>query len=367
MRYAVPALAAIMNPLRSSLLGLFLIGHPADAQTETVLVGVVPAEVAAVAQPLPLTGTVTPARISAVSAEVAGKVARVHVEEGDRIEPGGVLAALDNRRARIAVAQAQAATREAEAALADAQRRFDIATTLAGRQAISDNERRTRETEVQTDRAVRDRRKAEENEQALLLELHDIRAPFAGVVARRLTDAGAWVEPGDAVVELVELRELRIDVAVPQAYFTHLSRDIRVTVRLDAQPHETFEGRLLSTIPVADPGSRTFPARVSVANADANLMPGLSATVTLHLPTASRHVTIPRDALLRHPDGRTTAWVVENASTGATAAERVIEIGNTFDGRVEVRSGLSEGDLVVVEGNEGLRPGLPVQVSRRGS
>ena len=355
------------RPLWSSLLLLLMISHQAIAQSGAARVGVSAVEMEDIVEQLPLTGTVTPARRSPVSTEIAGKIAQLHVEEGTLVESGDVLATLDARRARLSLAQAQAAEREAEAERADAERRLDMARRLAERRAVSEDERRTLETEVQSDRAVLERLQAEADEQALLLDLHDIRAPFAGVVAQRFTDSGAWVQPGDPIVELVELSRLRIDVAVPQEFYPRLTGGARATIRLDARPENTLEGSLLSAVPVASPGSRTFLARVAVSDDNAALMPGQSADVTLHLPTGDRHPVIPRDALLRYPDGRTTAWVVINADGGATAQERNIAVGRTFAGRVEVRSGLTEGDLVVVEGNEGLQPGQTVDIVRSGS
>lgn len=347
---------------------LFLLNVPmAYAQLPVARVSVAVVEVEEIVEQLTLTGTVTAARRSPVSTEVAGKIAQLHVEEGDRIEPGGVLATLDGRRVRLASAQAQAAMRQAEAELADAERRLDMARRLAERRAISDDERRTLETEVHTDRAVLERLQAEASEQALLLELHEIRAPFGGVVAQRFTDAGAWVEPGDPVVELVEVSRLRIDVAVPQEFYPRLAGDTRANVRLDADPSATIEGTLVSAVPVASPGSRTFLARIAVSNEDTALMPGLSAKVTLHLPTGDRRPVIPRDALIRHSDGRTTAWVVVSVDGAMTAQERSIETGRRFAGRVEVRNGLNEGDTVVIEGNEGLQPGQGVEVVRNAS
>ncbi|ABI75558.1 efflux transporter, RND family, MFP subunit [Hyphomonas neptunium ATCC 15444] len=357
----------LFTPVCSGLLLFLLSALPAYAQSGAARVSVAAVETEEIVEQLTLTGTVTAARRSPISSEIAGKIAQLQVEEGDRIPSGGVLATLDARRARLASRQAQAAMRQAEAELVDAERRLEMARRLAERRAVSEDERGTLETEVQTDRAVLERLRAEAGEQALLIDMHEIRAPFAGVVAQRFTEAGAWVEPGDPVVELVDLDQLRIDVAAPQEFYPRLAGGARATVRLDAQPGSALEGTLLSAVPVASPGSRTFLARIVVSNENAALMPGLSAKVTLHLPTGNRHPVIPRDALIRHPDGRTTAWVVVSAGGALTAQERNIVTGRAFAGRVEVRRGLSDGDSVVTEGNEGLQPGQAVEIVRNAS
>lgn len=363
------------NPIKPRLFVLLISGlvfflmsaPPTYAQSRAARVSVATVQAEEIVEQLTLTGTVTAARRSPVSAEIAGKVAELHVEEGDRLEEGGVLATFNVRRARLASEQAQAAMRQAEAELADAERRLDMARRLAERRAVSEDERRSLETEVQTDRAVLERLQAEANEQALLLELHEIRAPFDGVIAQRFTEAGAWVQPGDPLVELVDLSRLRIDVAVPQEFYSRLAGGARATVRLDAKPEAAIEGALQSAVPVASPGSRTFLARIVVPNDDGALMPGLSVKATLHLPTGSRRPVIPRDALIRHPDGRTTVWIVVSDGGAMTAQERNIETGRAFAGQVEVRGGLREGDAVVTEGNEGLQPGQAVEIVQNAS
>lgn len=342
-------------------------GTHALAQEEGAVVAVEVVERADIIEQVPLTGTVTSARVSPVSSEIAGKVSRMHVDGGSRVEKGEALVELDGEFARLALRQAEAAAREAQAALADAERRLNVAQRLVGQRAVSEDELRTRETEVETDSAVLERLQAEQEEQALRLEHHEIRAPFSGVISRRMTEAGAWVEPGTAVVELVAMDALRIDVPVPQDDFPRLSEDTEISVKLDALPGEDLDARLESTIPVGDPSARTFTARVVLEDEQAALTPGMSARVTLHLATGERDLVIPRDALIRYPDGRTVVWVVEESEGDLQASERRVETGLAFDGMLQVREGLEAGARVVVQGNEGLRPGQAVRLEEDAS
>ncbi|WP_162175178.1 efflux RND transporter periplasmic adaptor subunit [Fodinicurvata fenggangensis] len=337
-------------------------GTTALAQEDRAVVVVKTTERADIIEQVPLTGTVTSPRVSPVSSEIAGRVSRMHVEGGSHVEKGEALVELDGEFARLTLRQAEAAAREAQAALVDAQRRLNVAQRLVGQRAVSETELRTRETEVETDRAVLEGLQAEREEQALRLERHEITAPFSGVISRRMTEVGAWVAPGAAVVELVAMDGLRIDVPVPQDDFPRLAEDMEISVDFEAIPGEAFKARLESSIPVADPSARTFTARVVLEDGQVTLTPGMSARVTLHLATGERDPVIPRDALIRYPDGRTAVWTVEDGEDGLRASERLVETGLAFDGQLQIREGLEAGERVVVEGNEGLRPGQAVRL-----
>ncbi|MFN3210043.1 MAG: efflux RND transporter periplasmic adaptor subunit [Roseovarius sp.] len=337
------------------------------AQDESALVFVQTVEEVDIRETIPLAGTVASARVSALSAEIAGKVTRVDVDSGSHVESGETLVELDSALVRLSERQAAAAVREAEAELTDAQRRFGIAERLAGQSTLSENELRARRTEVEVDTAVLERLQAEREVQAYRLARHAITAPFPGAVARRLTEVGAWVEPGTAVVELVDMQNLRIDVPVPQEHFQRLSEGTEVSVRFDAIPDQSFAARFQSLVPVSETTARTFLARVVLTGDAPSLMPGMSAQVTFRLPTGEQHAVIPRDGLVRYPDGRTVVWVVEEDGDVATVAEREVELGLAFDGMFQVRSGLSAGERVVVVGNETLSPGQPVRFKEGGT
>ena len=122
----------------------------------------------------------------------------------------------------------------------------------------------------------------------------------------------------------------------------------------------------MRTLPVdpslTDPTGRTFLLRVSADSVIDGMRPGNAVRAELSLPTGSGGLSVPRDAVLRLADGRIVVWVVEETEAGATVREQRIEIGYRYDGRVEVRSGLSAGQLVVVRGNERLRPNQAVEL-----
>jgi RND family efflux transporter MFP subunit len=334
----------------------------AQAPAPPVTVG--RAERSAIVQEVPVTGTVASPNVSRISAEVAGRVAEMAVDVGDRVEAGDRLARLDPELARLALERARAATREAAAALADAQRRLRDADRLSSQNALARTTLESLRAEVDGAEAALARFRAEERRQAALLARHEIGAPFAGAISRKLAATGEWVEPGTPLVELVSTHELRIDFQVPQEHYTGVAAGDRVDVVLDSGSARSFAGHVASVVPQSDPGARTFLVVVRLDDPDAPIIPGMSARARLRLGTGREGVVVPRDALLRHPDGRTTVWVLSGSAEGAraTVSERRVDLGRAFDGRVEVVEGLEAGESVVLRGNEGLQEGQAVRV-----
>jgi RND family efflux transporter MFP subunit len=309
-----------------------------------------------------LSGTVVSTRAAGVSTAVAGLVEAVKVDLGDRVGEGDTLIELDRALALQDVRRAEAALSEAEARLADENRRLRVAERLIKRGNVPQNELEARQAEARIATAAVERLKAEAARERERLRRHTIYAPFSGVVARKVTEAGEWVSPGETVVELVSTDNLRVDIPVPQNYYPQLAAEAPVEVEFDALPGTAFKAERAALVPVSDPRARTFTLRVRLAESDAPLTPGMSARVALHLATGEEGIVVPRDAVIRHPDGRVTVWVLQEEGARISVTERRVELGRGFDGLVHVLIGVSAGERVVVRGNESLRQGQRVRV-----
>jgi len=335
------------------------------ADDRSPLVVVSTAQIDSVIKQVPLTGTVTSARIARLSTEVSGQVEVVNVEVGDRVETGAALIELDREIGQLTLEALRASTRQARAELADAKRRYNDAKRLREQKNISENELRLREAEVEIDGAVLKQKQAEEQRQQARVDRHILRAPFAGVISERLTENGEWIEPGSPVLTLVAIDDLRIEFRVPQEFFSSVNPNSTLNVTLDALPDREFDGTILAVVPVSDASSRTFLIHVRVDAGDAHLTPGMSVHGKLNLATGRQDVVISRDAILRYPDGRVTVWVINPGSEPPTVAEKRVTTGHSFDGLITIRSGLQAGDVIVVRGNEALQEGQQVRVQRR--
>ena len=318
-----------------------------------------------IVQQVNVSGSVTSPRTAVLSTAVAGLVSGIEVDEGYRVERGDPLLTLDSELAELAYERALAEVRQGETAVADARRRLADAERVGTSRGIAQTEIESLKAEVLSDGAALEATRAAAREQEAVLARHTLTAPFAGVISMRQTELGEWVNPGDGLLELVSTENLRFDFRVAQDYFSALSPETPVEVRLDAAPDSVLAGRIAAIVPVKNPGARTFLVRVVADDPDSEstlITPGMSVRGRLEIDSGRDGVVVSRDAIIRFPDGRQTVWIVDSTGERTTVEERLVETGLEFDGVVEVRAGLVEGDVVVNRGNETLQDGQAVTI-----
>ena len=335
------------------------------AATEALAAGppvtVAVAETAPIVEVVRVSGTITSPQTAVLSPSVAGLVATVHVDAGDRVASGQVIVTLDRELQELALARATAEAAQAQAALDDARRRRGEAEKIGPTRAIAESEIKSLRAEVARGEAAVEAATAAMRQQQAIVRRHSVRAPFAGVVSERIAEAGEWVNPGDGLVELVATDRLRFDFRVPQNRFAQLGQDTPVEIVVDAVPDHEITGRIQAIVPVKDPGARTFLLRVVAASDDASIVtPGMSAQAMLRVDTGRSGIVVPRDALLRYPDCRKTVWTVARDNGEPRVHEQRVETGVEFEGLIEIRSGLTADTRVVTRGNEVLREGQAV-------
>jgi RND family efflux transporter MFP subunit len=307
-----------------------------------------------------LTGTVTSPRSSRLSAATAGLVTALHVDAGSQVASGEVLLEMDPVLAEQQWQSAQASAAAALLAVADARRRLDEARALVPQKSIAASVVLDLEAEVAQDGAQLQRAEAEAGYAKGILERHQLRAPFTGVVSAKETELGEWVNPGQPVLTLVATQDLRMDFPVSEDYLADVTEETPVTYNLGDNSSDARPATITTVVPVSNPGARTFLLRVQPNHVDPRMIPGMSAHARLTLDTGRRGLTVPRDAILKFPDGQVVVWVVENGSDGLQVNETRVATGVVFDGQVEILEGLTAGAQVVVQGNEALQNGQRV-------
>lgn len=320
-------------------------------------------ELRPVVQVVTVSGTVTSPQSAILSPSIGGLVEETLVDAGDRVENGSILVTLDSELARLTLERSIAEETQARIALDDARRRLAEAEDVGPKRGIAETEIKSLRAEVTRNEAALEAAVAAARQQEAVVRRHEVRAPFTGVVSRRLAQVGEWVNPGNGLVELVATEGLRFDFRVPQTYYARLDEDTQVDLTLDAVPDEVVPGRIQSIVPVKDPGARTFLLRV-VTDAQHRLpvTPGMSVRAAVRIDTGREAVVVPRDAVLMYPDGRKTVWVVVQEDGNTVVHEKRIQAGLEFDGLVEVQGGLEGGLDIVTRGNEALRDGETVIV-----
>ncbi|MDO8862949.1 efflux RND transporter periplasmic adaptor subunit [Haliea sp. E1-2-M8] len=349
---------------RLALVALLVALAPARADTAVPVVVATSAEVP-ILRELSLQGSVTAERNARLSVAIGGLVTAMEVDTGDRVEAGDLLLELDPELARLQRDAASARAAQARIRRDDARRRLEEARVLLPQRGIAETAVRDLEAALAEAEATGEQAQAEAALQEALLARHSLRAPFAGVISKRLTDLGEWLDPGQPVFELVGMDGLLLDFAVPENHLASLSPGAAVKFVPGARPAAEHGGTIESVVPVAEPGARTFLLRVRPdAGVAPDLLPGMSVTAQLQLATGRSGVTVPRDAILRYPDGRVVVWSVEKEADGAgVAVENVVTTGLAFGGRIEISAGLAAGSQVVVRGNEALQPGQALAVT----
>jgi len=322
-------------------------------------------EPASATDQLVLSGTATARRSSMVSPPMDGLVTEVLVDAGDRVKRGQPLVRLDKVIPEHELATAEAALAEGQARLADAVRKRDEAAEVHAKALIADSVYESAVAEASILGASVDRLRAEYERRREIVSRHTVRAPFAGVVARKLAEAGQWTQRSDALLELVDSEVLRVDVPVPQDYFSSIEAGTPASVRFDAMPDDPIDTRVTTRVEVGDRTARTFLARIEIDNASFRYAPGMSARVVL-IPDGSgarAMLQVPRDALTRLDDGSYRLWRVVG-DTDALTVQAVSVVVQRFSGSFALLAAgaVAAGDQVVVRGNENLRPDQAVRI-----
>jgi RND family efflux transporter MFP subunit len=326
-------------------------------------VSVATSELAPIVETVNVNGTITSPQSAVLSPSVAGLIKTVHVDAGDRVDAGQVIVTLDRELGELALRRSEAEAAQAEAALDDARRRLAEAEKIGPTQAIAASAIKSIRAEVARAEASLDAAEAAVSQQRAIVNRHNVRAPFAGAVSRRLAEVGEWVNPGNGLIELVATDKLRFDFRVPQTRYAQVEKSTPVDISVDALPGRVIRGRVQAIVPVKDPGARTFLLRVVADAADTlNVTPGMSARAAVQIDAHRSGVVVPRDALLRYPDGRTTVWVVERENGETITHEKRVETGVEFGELVEIRGGIAADTPVVTRGNEVLRDGQAVTI-----
>ena len=307
-------------------------------------------------------GSVTAERRSSLSARTAGLVGNVAVDAGSRVEKGDVLLELDSALARLALERSKEGLKEARSGLAERKRLFDEGQKLAATGGIPKTEAEARQAALNVQIAAVNQLEVTVRERSEILDRHRVIAPFSGVISSKLTEVGEWVETGVPVLDLVEVDAVRFDAQLPQERYASLPLDTTATVRLDSLPDRELPARILTKVPVKDPVSRTFLIRLAVEAPSEAMAPGVSGRAVFQIKKSADALTIPRDAIVRQPDGGVTAWVVNGSSNDLRVAAQPVTIGGNLSATVEILSGLEEGQRVVLRGNETLREGQAIRI-----
>ncbi|MFK7966417.1 MAG: efflux RND transporter periplasmic adaptor subunit [Burkholderiaceae bacterium] len=344
------------------VIALLTWGKAASAQSPGSPIVVAQAREVAAVETIRLPGTVVATRVSRLSTAIGGLVQSIGFDLGDRVEAGDTILKLDDSLARHALDQAAAAVEEAQADAAEKRRLYRIGRNLTKRGVITQDQLDARAADMRMAQAVVKRLRADESAQNELLQRHSIVAPFTGVIASRDTEMGEWVAPGTQIVELVADNDVAVDVSLPQEFVASMQSDVSIALSINALAGQRFPAGRTALSPTGDATTRSFLLRIEPQADDIGLAPGMSAQALISFAAGESVIAIPRDALIRQPDGSTTVWVIEDTGEQPTVSSREVISGRANGNSIRITSGLQAGERVVVRGNESLQAGQPVRV-----
>ncbi|HYF37718.1 MAG TPA: efflux RND transporter periplasmic adaptor subunit, partial [Prosthecobacter sp.] len=306
---------------------------------------------------LRLTGEITAAQDAAVAADTTGKVTETPVERGSVVQLGDILVQLDNRAAALSLAEAEANVIQAKSKLALAESEVTRNAPLARMKAVADTEFARIKADRDAGAASLAAAEARRDMAKKSLDDTSIRAPFAGTVAERLVAKGEYVRTDSQVARLVDLQNLRLVVNVAEPDVGSVREGQTVEFSVSSYPGETFTGTVKFIGAAMREGSRDLLVEAEVKNPGGKLKPGLFAEARLVL-AEQKAVTIPI-AALRTDGSRRKVWVVEKDQL----SERLVEVGETRNGRVEIRRGVEKGENVVLSPGADATDGMPVKAT----
>jgi membrane fusion protein (multidrug efflux system) len=296
-----------------------------------------------VAEIVPLVGTLAANEFVEIKAEADGVVQRIAFDEGQRVEAGALLVALDESKFT-------ASLHEAEAALELSKANFERAKQLLTDKLIAQQDYDQTAASYNVNRSAVELR-------SRLLKDAQIFAPFAGRTGARQISPGQVIARSTVLTTLVDLDTMKAELNVPERFLGQVAAGQKIEFRVDAFPEDRFTGEVYFVSPQLDPGTRTALVKARVSNADGRLRAGMFAKLDLSVKLRDSALVIPEPAIISSGDTN-MVFVVTPQNT---AAMKPVKLGLRLAGKAEVLSGLEAGEKVVVEGVKKIFPGAPVK------
>lgn len=380
---------------------LFKSADTAKAKQEAVksVVDVKVVQPADMSKKISLIGQTVPAAQVDIVAKYSGRVVRVEAELGQQVNSGQTLLVQDIGDLDLAIAQADASRRQAQADASETAVTFEASYSKAQtdyQRALSSYERYkslyeqgavsreafdTMQQQMlnakatlniyanqlasgDSPAAVESKRaavlKAERNIDALAKQRDDmiIRSPRDGVIGFRQVEVGTYVQPGQKILSVVDNSSIYVDCQVSEQDVAAMKVGQNVDLQLEALGR-TYSGKVIYISPAADAKTQAFVVRIALTNADNAVKSGMFARGQIEVMQKAQALFIPKEALMEK-NGQYSIFVIAENNK---AESRTVKLGLRNDQEVEIISGLKAGDMVAVSNLSRLRPGMEVTVN----
>ncbi len=306
------------------------------------------------------TGTTQAKHRVQLVAKIGGTLERRLIDRGDRVTNNQLLFDIDDRMPSIDVRRAAAGLSGAEADLKQATRSFERAKRLYKSKSLSQQSFESAEYAFEKAQAGFELAQLQHEAAKTRLEDTKVRAPRNAEVAMVMTQAGSVVGVGSPLALLVDLSNIVVGLSVSASELRFVELGSVAMGNFPDIGGESLQGSIIGISPTPDPATGAYTVDVEFPNPDGRIREAMVAHVRLALRKSSGVVLIKREAILRH-DGRTAVFVVEQGDL-LKAKLVFVETGKLGSSHIEITSGLSAGDQVIVDGQFSLNNGSPLLV-----
>jgi len=287
-------------------------------------------------------GTIEEESGSSLSFSVSGTIKQIPVVEGQHVTKGQLIAVVDDESFRNGY-EAALSMRE------QAQDTYDRMKQLHDNGSLP---------EIQWVEAESKLRQAVSSEQIAKKNLNDTKlyAPYSGVISEKNVEIGQNVMPGQSVVRLVTIDQVKVCASIPENEISQINMGVPVNVRVSALNGKTFSGKIVEKGVMAHPLSRSYEVKALIDNHSGELMPGMICTMGIENGASNSVITLPTSVIQTDEQNRTFVWVNE----GGKARKKIVQTGTLTRNSIVIASGISVGDEVIVEGQQKVSKGMDV-------
>ena len=338
--------------------------HKKESNSEAIPVTVGRVQRVQEREAISVSGTVsTPNSPAQVCFLVSGKVVSVGPREGEYVKKGQVLASIDPTDYRLPLAGVKAQADQARIGYERAEDEFKRMKMLYDSKSLAPND--FQKYKAAYDSAMQQYEQAVASEKLTRKHLTDatLCAPTSGYIAKRSIEPGDTASPGRVVFEIVQMDPVEVSVGVPETDVHLVKIGQKADITVPALPGKSLQGIVRVINVSADPNTRTYMTRISVANREHELRVGMVAEATIRGDRTIDMTTLPGDSVVRDPQGATQVYVYYPDQKRVYTKR--VEIGAAVNKNVEIKSGLEGRELIVLAGQTKLRNGLAVSATEQ--
>ncbi|MCX7705992.1 MAG: efflux RND transporter periplasmic adaptor subunit [bacterium] len=318
-----------------------------------------------------VTGTVGSEEEANIAPKIGGRVISVNAEPGMQVTKKQVLVVIDDSQLQIQKAQiqnqimmVQANVDSIKIQIDDAVRDVRRMEELYKENVISQKQLEGYQLKLETLRknyeaGQKNLQVVMENLQLINTQIEDciIRAPFDGIIGNKRVEIGEMVGPGQVLMTIYNTKKLNAQMKVPEVYIPQIKKGQDVEIEIDALGQETIIGKVTKISGAPDPKTKMFIVYISLPSRDTLIKPGMFVKGRIIITRKNNTFIIPAQAIFEEA-GKKIVYIVKNQVVHKTE----ITVGQEINGKIEVLSGLSNGDLVVISGKENLSSGTKVTI-----